>query len=64
MQPNSEIRHIDILITSMAKKNEKTTDIVNRVLNDKNKFRTLISASNIQNVGVMRMYLENKAQSA
>lgn len=61
---NSKIRHIDIIIESMTKKDEKTTDTVNDILNDKMKFRTLISASNIQNVGVMRMYLQNMVQSA
>jgi hypothetical protein len=61
---NSKIRHIDIIIESMTKKDGKTTDTVNNILNDKIKFRTLISASNIQNVGVMRMYLENMVQSA
>lgn len=61
---NGKIRHIDIIIESMTKKDGKTTDTVNNILNDKIKFRTLISASNIQNVGVMRMYLENMVQSA
>ena len=60
----SNIRHIDIVIDSMTKNDEKTTDIVNKVLNDKTTFRTLISASNIQNIGLMRMYLENKLVSA
>jgi hypothetical protein len=60
----SNIRHIDIVIDSMTKNDEKTTDIVNKVLNDKTTFRTLISASNIQNIGLMRMYLENKLASA
>lgn len=61
---NGKLRHIDIIIESMTKKGGKTTDTVNNILNDNIKFRTLISASNIQNVGVMRMYLENMVRSA
>lgn len=60
----SNIQHLDMAINAMAKKDEKTTDIVNRVLNDKDVFRTVISASNIQNVGFVRMYLEGKRASA
>lgn len=60
----SKIRHIDMIIDSMTKKGEKTTNTVNNILNDRNKFRMLVSASNIQNVGIMRMYLKNKVASA
>jgi hypothetical protein len=53
-----------MIIDSMTKKGEKTTNTVNNILNDRNKFRMLVSASNIQNVGIMRMYLKNKVASA
>ena len=57
---NEKVRKIDMAIESMSKRGKKTTDTVSEVLNDKTKFRIITSASNIQNTGLLRMYLQRR----